>query len=55
MKHITNAVQLMLRLGMRGAIPPLPISPHDIGKGKVVPVLPLTEHHNMNAYWGVEL
>jgi len=23
-------------------------------KGKVVPVLPLTEHHAMKAYWGVE-
>jgi len=22
------------------------------GKGKVVPVLLLTEHHAMNAYWG---
>jgi hypothetical protein len=22
------------------------------GKGKVVPVLPLTEHHAMEAYWG---
>jgi hypothetical protein len=21
-------------------------------KGKVVPVLPLTEHHAMKAYWG---
>jgi hypothetical protein len=21
-------------------------------KGKVVPVLPLTEHHTMKAYWG---
>jgi hypothetical protein len=25
------------------------------GKGKVVPVLFLTEHHAMKAYWGVEL
>jgi len=26
------------------------------GKGKVVPVLfPLTEHHAMKAYWGVEI
>jgi hypothetical protein len=24
-------------------------------KGKVVPVLPLTEHHAMKAYWGVEV
>jgi len=22
------------------------------GKGKTVPVLPLTEHHAMKAYWG---
>jgi hypothetical protein len=22
------------------------------GKGKVVPVLPLTEHHAMKVYWG---
>jgi len=22
------------------------------GKGKLVPVLPLTEHHGMKAYWG---
>jgi hypothetical protein len=22
------------------------------GKGKAVPVLPLTEHHPMKAYWG---
>jgi hypothetical protein len=25
------------------------------GKGKVVPVLFLTEHHGMKAYWGVEV
>jgi hypothetical protein len=25
------------------------------GKGKVVPVLPLTKHHAMKAYWGVEV
>jgi hypothetical protein len=25
------------------------------GKGVVVPVLPLTEHHAMKAYWGVEV
>jgi hypothetical protein len=24
-------------------------------KGKVVPVLPLTEHHAMKAYWGVKV
>jgi hypothetical protein len=24
-------------------------------KGKFVPVLPLTEHHAMKAYWGVEV
>jgi hypothetical protein len=24
-------------------------------KGRVVPVLPLTEHHAMKAYWGVEV
>jgi hypothetical protein len=24
-------------------------------KGKVVPVLPLTEHHAMKVYWGVEV
>jgi hypothetical protein len=27
----------------------------EILEGKVVPVLPLTEHHAMKAYWGVEL
>jgi hypothetical protein len=25
------------------------------GKGKAVPVLILTEHHAMKAYWGVEV
>jgi hypothetical protein len=25
------------------------------GKGEVVPVLFLTEHHAMKAYWGVEV
>jgi hypothetical protein len=25
------------------------------GKGKVVPVLLLTDHHAMKAYWGVEV
>jgi hypothetical protein len=25
------------------------------GKGKVIPVLFLTEHHAMKAYWGVEV
>jgi hypothetical protein len=24
-------------------------------KGKVVPVLPPTEHHSMKVYWGVEV
>jgi hypothetical protein len=24
-------------------------------KGKIVPVLPLTRHHAMKAYWGVEV
>jgi hypothetical protein len=24
-------------------------------KGKVVPVLPLTDHHAMKAYWGMEV
>jgi hypothetical protein len=38
------------------------ISLHEIGiihtikvKGKVVPVLPLTEHHAMKAYWGMKV
>jgi hypothetical protein len=33
----------------RHFLPPLKV------KGKVVPVLFLTEHHAMKAYWGVEV
>jgi hypothetical protein len=33
---------------MRNAVKNLGVK----GKGKVVPVLPLNEHHAMKAYWG---
>jgi hypothetical protein len=49
--------RLLIPYGNLLAVAKLVIKTKVIGKGKdkVVPVLPLTEHHAMKAYWGVEV